>query len=62
MSSSTSVPRLVYKGDADAKGSHEQVETKAVHTEDALAEALKDGWRLQRVPASADAPVAAKKK
>lgn len=51
--SDSSTPRLVYKGAPDSKGSYEQVETKAVADADALDAALKDGWRLQRVPAEA---------
>lgn len=62
--SENTTPRLVYKGDADAKGSYEQVETKAVADADGLDLALKDGWRLQRVPVAkaADDDTAAGKK
>lgn len=55
--SDISTPRLVYKGAPDSKGSFEAIETKAVVNPDDLDAALKDGWRLQRVPAEA-VPVA----
>ena len=43
-------PRLVYRGDADKKGSYEGVETREVADQDAFDEIEKDGWRLTRVP------------
>lgn len=50
MAADTPTPRLVYKGAPDPDGSYEQVETQTVADADALATALKAGWRLTRVP------------
>ncbi len=40
-----SIPRLVYRGPANSTAS-----TKRCETQEALDAALKDGWRLRRVP------------
>lgn len=45
-------PRMVYRGAAD-----DSAETQVVSDQEALSAALKDGWRLKRVPVKA-APVA----
>lgn len=45
-------PRMVYRGAAD-----DQAETQIVGDQDALSLALKDGWRLTRVPKAKQAPV-----
>lgn len=60
--SDITTPRLVYKGAADKDGSHEAVETKPVADQDALDAAIKEGWRLTRVPAKAEADAPAKSK
>lgn len=49
-------PRLVYKGPAD-----DNAETKMVGDPDALDAALKEGWRLRRVPVKAAADAKDKK-
>lgn len=45
-------PRMVYRGAAD-----DSAETQVVADQDALSAALKDGWRLTRVPKAKAADV-----